>query len=301
MRSISQTITVVSLCFVMVCSVVGQFNNQRPSESIYPGTFQSLARVQNRDTLTGVNLPLHTLPADFIKKPIEIWPSIKLTPKGIVADLDIQLGGMKDYAAITRGVGFFFKDANQKILLKAMRWSQWSYDFAIYQNPFSMEVDIYTIKENEEIKVINGSFDVGKLSQKDLEVKLGDSNRIWNERIYDVMIPLHPLPENFISEPKYIWPAIKLTSQGIFAQTDLQITGISTQGIEGATEYLKKLIREANDQIIVKNMMWMVWWVADGYHKVGIECDIFIIKDGKEINVGEHMIESGYAKPYDGC
>ena len=48
-------------------------------------------------------------------------------------------------------------------------------------------------------------------------------------------------------------------------------------------------------------MMWMVWWVADGYHKVGIECEIYIMKDGKEINVGEHMIEAGYAKPYDGC
>ncbi len=301
MRRITQIITIASLCFVTICSVVGQFNNQSPNESVYTGTFQHLARIENRDTLTGVNLPLHTLPEGFIKKPIEIWPSIKLTPKGIIADLDIQLGSMENYAAITRGIGFFFKNTNQKILLKRIRWSHWSYDLMLYQNPFSMEVDIYTIKENEEIKVINGSFDVGKLSQKIFQVKLGTSNKIWNERIYDVMIPMHPLPKDFISEPKHIWPAIKLTPQGIFAQADLQITGISTQGIEGATKYLKKLIREANNQIIIKNMMWMAWWVANGFHKVGIECEIYILKDGKEINVGEHMIEAGYAKPYDGC
>ncbi|MCE2401913.1 hypothetical protein J4G08_13630 [Candidatus Poribacteria bacterium] len=301
MRKFSEIIIIATLCFVTVGSVVGQFNNQRPGESVYIGTFQSLARIENRDTLTSVNLSLHSLPDGFIKKPIEIWPSIKLTPKEIVADLDIQLGSTEDYAAITRGVGYFFKDANQKILLKKIRWSHWSYDHFIYQNPFSMEVDIYTIKENEEIKVINGYFDVGKLSQKVFQVKLENSNRIWNERIHDTMIPLHPLPEDFISKPKYIWPAIQLTPQGIFAQADLRITGISTEGIEGATEYLKKLIREANNQITIKNMIWMAWWDADGYDKVGIECEIYIMKDGKEINVGEHMIESGYAKPYDGC
>ena len=301
MRRISQIITITALCFVTVCFAVGQFNNQRLSESVYSGTFQSLARIENRDTLTGVNLPLHSLPDGFIKKPIEIWPSIKLTPKGIVADLDIQLGSTEDYTAITHGVGYFFKDTNQKILLKNMHWRQWSYDLSIYHNSDIMEVDIYTLNENEEIKVINGSFYVGKLSQKGFQTTLGPTNRIWNERIYDVMIPLHPLPEDFIAEPKHVWPAIKLTSQGIFAQADLRITGISTQRIEGATKYLKKLMSEANNQIIIKNMMWMAWWVADGYHKVGIECEIHIIKDGKEINVGEHMIESGYAKPYDGC
>ena len=116
------------------------------------------------------------------------------------------------------------------------------------------------------------------------------------------MIPLHPFPEGFITKPTRVWPAIKLTSEGIYAHADLQITGISTQGYEGATAYLTKLIRAANNQIIIKNMMWQAWWVADGgFDKVGIECEIYIIKDGKEINVGEHMIEAGYARACDGC
>ena len=80
-----------------------------------------------------------------------------------------------------------------------------------------------------------------------------------------------------------------------------RLQGYQPRGYEGATAYLTKLIREAKNQIIIKNMMWMCWWVADGYDKVGIECEIYIIKDGKEINIGEHMIEAGYARACDGC
>ena len=118
----------------------------------------------------------------------------------------------------------------------------------------------------------------------------------------DVNIRLQALPEGFIKEPMEIWPASKLTPEGIYAHADLQITGICTDGYEGATAYLTKLIREAQNRIIIKNMMWMGWWVADsGYDKVGIECEIYIIKDGKEINVGEQMIEAGYASACGGC
>ena len=302
MKKIIQFLTITALCVVPVCWVAGQFNNQSPWKSVYPGTFKSLEQVAGRYTLTDVKLRLHSLPEGFIEEPIEIWPAINLMPEGVYVNIDIHLGDPQGYAAITRGISHFFDDMDRKILLKGMRWSEWSYDLGILHNPSAMKVDIYTRNGHEETKVIYGDFYVGELPADVYHVTLRNDNQIWNQTLKDVMIPLHPFPEGFITKPTRVWPAIKLTSEGIYAHADLQITGISTQGYEGATAYLTKLIRAANNQIIIKNMMWQAWWVADsGFDKVGIECEIYIIKDGKEINVGEHMIEAGYARACDGC
>lgn len=182
-----------------------------------------------------------------------------------------------------------------------MAWGEYTYDLGTFHNPDAMTVDVWTYSAGKEINVIYGDFGVGKLPERVYHATLATDNLIWNRTLNGVMIPLHLLPEGFITNPTQVWPAIKLTPEGIFAHADLQITRISTQGYEGATAYLTKLIREAKNQIIIKNMMWMCWWVADGYDKVGIECEIYIIKDGKEINIGEHMIEAGYARACDGC
>ena len=297
-----QFITAAVLCLAPVCWVVGQFDNQSPWESVYSGTFKSLDLAENQYTLSDVNLRLHALPAGFIEEPIEIWPAIKLTPEGIFADIDIHLGDGKRYAAITQGIGGFFSDPGQQILLKSMWYSEYQYDLAILHAPSAMTVDIWAYREGKEINVIYGNFDVGKLPARLYHVTLSKDNQIWNRTLKDVMIQLHALPEGFVMKPTQVWPAVKLTPEGIYAHADLQITGISTQGYEGATAYLTKLIREAQNQITIKNMMWMAWWTADNdFDRVGIECEIYIIKDGKEINIGEHMIEAGYARACDGC
>ncbi len=295
-------ITAAALSLAPVCWVAGQFDNQSPGQSVYPGTFTSLKRTQNQWTLTGVNIHLQSLPEGFIEETTEIWPAIKLTPEGIFADMDIHLGDSKGYAAITHGLSNFFSDPGQQILLKNMAWGEFTYDLGTFHEPSVMTVDIWTYREGKEINVIYGEFDVGKLPARVYHVTLSKDNHIWNRTLQDVMIPLHALPEGFVMKPTQVWPAIKLTPEGIYAHADLQITGICTREYDGATAYLTKLIREAQNQITLKNMMWMCWWVTDsGYNKVGIECEIYIIKDGKEINVGEHMIEAGYARACDGC
>lgn len=302
MKKAFQFITTAVLCLIPICWGVGQFDNQSPGQSVYPGTFTSLKRTQNQWTLTGVNIHLQALPEGFIEEATQIWPAIKLTPEGIFADIDIHLGGWKNYAAITHGISRFFSDPGQPILLKNMVWGEFKYDLSTFHEPNAMTVDIWTYSEGKEINVIYGEFDVGKLPAPVYHVTLSKDNQIWNRTLKDVMIRLHALPEGFVMKPIQVWPAIKLTPEGIYAHADLQITRISTQGYEGATAYLTKLIHEANNRIIIKNMMWMAWWVADsGFDKVGIECEIYIIKDGKEINVGEHMIEVGYARACDGC
>ena len=303
MKKAFQFITTVALCLIPIWWGVGQFDNQAPWESVYPGTFKSLEQVGDQYTLTDIKLRLHSMPEGFIEEPIEIWPAIKLTPEGISADIDIHLGDRKGYyAAITHGISGFFSDPGQQILLKNMAWGEFTYDLSTFHDPSVMTVDIWTYREGKEINVIYGEFDVGKLPARVYHVTLSKDNHIWNRTLQDVMIPLHALPEGFVMKPTQVWPAIKLTPEGIYAHADLQITGICTRGYDGATAYLTKLIREAQNQITLKNMMWMAWWVADsGFDKVGIECEIYIIKDGKEINVGEHMIEAGYARACDGC
>ena len=302
MKKAFRFITTAVLCLIPICWGVGQFDNQFPGQSVYPGTFKSLEQVGDRYTLTAVKLRLHSVPKGFIEEATEIWPAIRLTPEGIYAKIDVHLGDPRGYAAITRGISHFFEDTDRKILLKGMQWSEWSYDLGIFHNPDALKVDIYARNAHEEIKVIYGEFDVGKLPARVYHVTLSKDNHIWNRTLQDVMIPLHTLPEGFVMKPTQIWPAIKLTPEGIYAHADLQITRICTQGYDGATAYLTKLIRDANNQIIIKNMMWQAWWVADsGFDKVGIECEIYIIKDGKEINVGEQMIEAGYARACDGC
>ena len=74
MKKTFQSFTIAALCLGTVCWVAGQFDNQRPSESVYSGTFKSLDRVKDQSTLTDVNLRLHSLPEGFIEEPIEIWP-----------------------------------------------------------------------------------------------------------------------------------------------------------------------------------------------------------------------------------
>jgi hypothetical protein len=181
-------------------------------------------------------------------------------------------------------------------------WDEWTYDLGTFHQPDVMTADIWTYSEGKEVNVIYGEFDVGKLPARVYHVTLSKDNHIWNRTLQDVMIQLHALPEGFVLNPTQVWPTIKLTPEGIYAHADLQITGICTQEYDGATAYLTKLIREAQNQIIIKNMMWMGWWVAvSGHDKVGIECEIYIIKDGKKINVGDHMIEAGYARACDGC
>lgn len=302
MKKAFQFITTAVLCLIPIYWGVGQFDNQSPEQSIYPGTFTSLKRTQHQWILAGVSIHLQALPKGFIGEATEIWPAIKLTPEGIFADIDIHLGDSKGYAAITHGISGFFLDPGQPILLKNMAWDEWTYDLNTFHEPSVMTADIWTYSEGEEINVIYGGFDVGKLPARVYHVTLSKDNHIWNRTLQDVMIPLHALPEGFVMKPTQVWPAIKLMPEGIYAHADLQIAGICTQGYDGATAYLTKLIREAQNQITLKNMMWMAWWVADsGFDKVGIECEIYIIKDGKEINVGEHMIEVGYAKACDGC
>lgn len=302
MKKAFQFITTAVLCLIPICWGVGQFDNQSPGQSVYPGTFTSLKWAQNQWTLTGVNIHLHSLPKGFIKEAREIWPAIKLTPEGIFADIDIHLGDSKGYAAITHGISGFFSDPGQPILLKNMAWEEFTYDLSTLHAPYAMTVDIWTYSEGKEINVIYGNFNVGEPPTRIYHVTLSKDNQIWNRTLKNVMIQLHTLPKGFVMKPTQVWPAIKLTPEGIYAHADLQITGICTQGYDNATAYLTKLIREAQNQIIIKNMMWMGWWVADsGYDKVGIECEIYIIKDGKEINVGEHMIEAGYARACGGC
>jgi hypothetical protein len=302
MKKAFRFITTAVLCLIPICWGVGQFDNQFPGQSVYPGTFTSLKRTQNQWTLTGVNIHLQALPEGFIEEATEIWPAIKLTPEGIFANIDIHLGDSKGYAAITHGISGFFSDPGQPILLKNMAWDEFTYDLSTFHAPYAMTVDIWTYSKGEEINVIYGGFDVGKLPARVYHVRLSKDNHIWNRTLQDVIIPLHTLPEGLVMKPTQVWPAIKLTAEGIYAHADLQITGICTQGYDGATAYLTKLIREAQNRIIIKNMMWMGWWVADnGYDKVGIECEVYIIKDDKEINVGEQMIEAGYARACDGC
>ena len=302
MKNVFRFITAAILCLAPIYWVAGQFDNQSPRESVYSGTFNNLKRTQNQWTLTDVNIRLHALPEGFVEESTEIWPAIKLTPEGIFADIDIHLGGWKGYAAITHGISNFFSDPGQPILLKNMAWGEWAYDLNTFHQPNAMTADIWTYSDGEKIKVIYGEFNVGELPADVYHVTLSKDNQIWNRTLKDVMIQLHALPEGFVMQPTQVWPAIKLTPEGIYAHADLQITGICTDGYDGATAYLTKLIREAQNQIIIKNMMWMGWWVADsGYDKVGIECEIYIIKDGKEINVGEHMIEGGYASACGGC
>ena len=302
MKKAFQFITTAVLCLIPICWGVGQFDNQSPGQSVYPGTFTSLKWAQNQWTLTGVNIHLQSLPESFIEEATEIWPAIKLTPEGIFAHIDIHLGDSKDYAAITHGISDFFSDPGQPILLKNMAWEEFTYDLSTLHAPYAMTADIWTYSEGEEINVIYGEFNVGELPARVYHVTLSKDNQIWNRTLQDVMIQLHALPEGFVMKPTQVWPAIKLTPEGIYAHADLQITGICTQGYDNATACLTKLIREAQNQIIIKNMMWMDWWVADsGYNKVGIECEIYIIKDGKEISVGDQMIEAGYARACDGC
>ena len=302
MKKAFRFITAAVLCLAPVCWVAGQFDNREPWKSVYSGTFNSLKQAQDRWTLTDVNLPLHALPEGFIKETTEIWPAIKLTPEGIFADINIRLGDWKGYAVITQGISGFFSDPSQPILLKNMAWGEWTYDLGICHEPNAMTADIWTYSEGKEINVIYGDFDVGELPARVYHVTISQDNQIWNRTLRDVMIQLHALPEGFVMKPTQVWPAIKLTPEGIYAHADLQITGICTDGYDGATTYLTKLIREAQNRIIIKNMMWMGWWVADsGFDKVGIECEIYIIKDGKEMNIGEHMIEAGYARACGGC
>lgn len=301
-KKVFRFITAAALCLVPICWVAGQFDNQAPWESVYPGTFGSLKRTQDQWTLTDVNIHLQALPEGFIEEATEIWPAIKLTPEGIFANIDIHLGDWKGYAAITHGISRFFSDPGQPILLKNMAWNEWTYDLSTFHAPNVMTADVWTYSEGKEINVIYGDFDVGKPPARVYRVMLSKDNQIWNRTLKDVMIPLHTLPEGFVMKPTQVWPAIKLTPEGIYAHADLQITGICTDGYDGATAYLTKLIREAQNRIIIKNMMWMGWWVADSrFDKVGIECEIYIIKDGKEINVGKHMIDAGYARACGGC
>jgi len=308
MRTLIPFFIIAALYLGTVCWVTGEFDTRAPWRSVYSGTFKSLQYQDKygRHILTDVTLFLHPLPDGFVEQPTQIWPGIKLMPEGIFAQTDIWLGA-RNYAAVTRGLRNFFRDPDQRILLKHMSWVE-------AQPGSKMKVDVYTVEESEEINVIDGYFDITVPSRNVYHVTLdypekgADSQgfkeiRIHEETLYDVMIPLHRLPEGVITTPTQIWPGIKLMPEGIFAHVDIQMRDISTHGYEGATAYLKKLVREANNKIILKNLFWKAersTEFATDFDKVRISCEIYIIKDGKEISVGVHMIEAGYGI-YPGC
>ena len=126
-------------------------------------------------------------------------------------------------------------------------------------------------------------------------VTLRNDNQIWNQTLKDVMIPLHPFPEGFITKPTRVWPAIKLTSEGIYAHADLQITGISTQGYEGATAYLTKLIRAANNQIRYQkhDVAGLVGMQTVVLIKLVLNAKFISSKTVKRLTSGTHALKRG--------